>query len=52
MKKISWFSLNNQDASGEFWFSQGYQTAAIETIQALQKKNVVYFITEKIFLFM
>ena len=43
MKKISWFSLNNQDASGEFWFSQGYQNAALETIQALQKKECGVF---------
>lgn len=36
MNKISWFSLNNQDASGELWYSQGYFNAAIDTIRALQ----------------
>jgi glycosyltransferase involved in cell wall biosynthesis len=44
MKKISWFSLNNLDASGERWFSQGYFNAALSTIKALQsRKCAVYY---------
>ena len=43
MKKISWFSLNNVDASGELWQSQGYFNAALNTIQALQSKKCAVF---------
>lgn len=43
MKKISWFSLNNIDASGESWYSQGYFNAAIATIRALQSKECGVF---------
>ncbi|MEY3377017.1 MAG: hypothetical protein RL463_1327 [Bacteroidota bacterium] len=43
MKKISWFSLNNIDASGETWYSQGYFNAAINTISALQKNDCAVF---------
>jgi glycosyltransferase involved in cell wall biosynthesis len=43
MKKISWFSLNRQDASGENWFSHGYINAALLTIKALQKKECAVF---------
>jgi len=43
MKKISWFSLNRQDASGENWFSPGYVNAALLTIKALQKKQCAVF---------
>lgn len=43
MKKISWFSLNNQDESGETWFSPGYFNAALSTIKALQKQECAVF---------
>lgn len=43
MKKISWFSLNHQDASGDFWYSQGYFNAALATIKALQQKECAVF---------
>lgn len=43
MKKISWFSLNNLDESGELWYSQGYFNAGINTIKALQDKNIGVF---------
>lgn len=44
MKKISWFSLSNVDASGELWASQGYANAAINTIKAIQARNFgVYY---------
>lgn len=43
MKKISWFSLNNIDASGESWYSQGYFNAALATIRALQEKQCGVF---------
>ena len=43
MKKVSWFSLNNTDLSGESWFSQGYQNAAVSSILALQEKGVGVF---------
>lgn len=43
MKKISWFSLNRQDASGENWFSPGYVNAAVSTIKGLQKKQCAVF---------
>lgn len=43
MKKISWFSLNNEDESGELWYSQGYFNAAINTIKALQAKSAGVF---------
>jgi glycosyltransferase involved in cell wall biosynthesis len=43
MKKISWFSLNNQDASGDLWYSQGYFNAALSTIRSLQSKQVAVF---------
>lgn len=43
MKKISWFSLNNTDISGERWFSQGYQNAAVHSIRALQEKGYGVF---------
>lgn len=43
MKKISWFSLNNTDESGESWYSQGYFNAAISTIRALQDSNCAVF---------
>ena len=39
MNKISWFSLNNLDESGELWYSQGYYNAGINTIKALQEKK-------------
>ena len=47
MKKISWFSLSNTDESGERWFSQGYQIAAINSIQALQEKGYGVFYNRK-----
>lgn len=43
MKKVSWFSLNNTDLSGEHWFSQGYHNAAVSSILALQDKGVAVF---------
>jgi glycosyltransferase involved in cell wall biosynthesis len=43
MKKISWFSLNHQDASGDSWYSQGYFNAALSTIKALQDKQCAVF---------
>lgn len=43
MKKISWFSLNNLDESGELWYSQGYYNAGINTIKALQQKQTAVF---------
>lgn len=43
MKKISWFSLNHQDASGDFWYSQGYFNAALSTIKSLQDKQCAVF---------
>jgi glycosyltransferase involved in cell wall biosynthesis len=43
MKKISWFSLNHEDASGESWFSPGYFNAALSTIKALQKEECAVF---------
>ena len=43
MKKISWFSLSNIDASGELWASQGYANAALNTIKALQAKQTGVF---------
>lgn len=43
MKKISWFSLNYEDASGEHWYSQGYYNAAISTIRALNEKDCAVF---------
>jgi len=43
MKKISWFSLNRTDASGEHWFSPGYVNAAMYTIRALQAKKCGVF---------
>lgn len=43
MEKISWFSLNNLDESGELWYSQGYFNAGLNTIQALQDKGVGVF---------
>lgn len=43
MKKISWFSLNNLDASGESWYSQGYFNAALNTIRSLQSKQCGVF---------
>lgn len=43
MKKISWFSLNREDASGETWFSPGYINAAVSTIRALQNKKCGVF---------
>ena len=43
MKKISWFSLNHQDSSGENWFSPGYFNAGLATIKALQKKKCAVF---------
>ena len=39
-KKISWFSLNNLDESGELWYSQGYFNAGLNTIKALQDKKI------------
>lgn len=47
MKKISWFSLNNLDESGDRWFSQGYQVAAIYSIQALQERGYGVFYNRK-----
>lgn len=47
MKKISWFSLNNTDISGERWFSQGYQNAAVHSINALQDKGYGVFYNRK-----
>jgi glycosyltransferase involved in cell wall biosynthesis len=43
MKKISWFSLNHVDASGDTWYSQGYYNAALATIRALQEKECAVF---------
>lgn len=43
MEKISWFSLNNLDESGELWYSQGYYNAGLHTIRALQEKQVGVF---------
>lgn len=43
MRKISWFSLNQQDVSGESWYSQGYSNAALSTIKALQAKECAVF---------
>lgn len=43
MKKISWFSLNNLDESGELWYSQGFYNAGLNTIRALQSAGVGVF---------
>lgn len=43
MKKISWFSLNNLDESGDLWYSQGFYNAGINTIKALQSAGVGVF---------
>jgi len=43
MKKISWFTPSNVDESGELWYSQGYSNAALETIRALQQKQIGVF---------
>ena len=43
MKKISWFSPGNLDASGLPWYSQGYSTAALQIISALQEKEIAVF---------
>lgn len=43
MKKISWFTPQSNDASGERWYSLGYQNAALSTIQALNLKGVGVF---------
>jgi hypothetical protein len=47
MKKISWFSLNHMDASGDTWYSQGYYNAALSTIKALQEKECAVFYTRE-----
>lgn len=47
MKKISWFSLSDTDSSGERWFSQGYQNAAVHSIRALQDKGYGVFYNRK-----
>ena len=43
MKKISWFSLNNLDESGDLWYSQGFYNAGLNTIKALQSSGVGVF---------
>jgi glycosyltransferase involved in cell wall biosynthesis len=43
MEKISWFSLNNLDESGELWYSQGFFNAGLNTIKALQQKGYGVF---------
>lgn len=43
MKKISWFTPSSMDESGEAWYSQGYSNAALNTIRALQDRNVGVF---------
>lgn len=47
MKKISWFSIQNTDISGELWASQGYLNAAVRTISSLQQKNIAVFFNNK-----
>jgi glycosyltransferase involved in cell wall biosynthesis len=49
MKKISWFSLNNEDESGDLWYSQGFSNAALATIRALQEQQCgVYYNNKEI----
>lgn len=43
MKKISWFTPSALDQSGELWYSQGYSNAALNTIKALQEKEIGVF---------
>lgn len=43
MKKLSWFSLNNLDESGDLWYSQGFYNAGLNTIKALQSAGVGVF---------
>ena len=43
MRKISWFTPGSVDISGTNWYSQGYSTAAIATINALKEKDVAVF---------
>jgi len=47
MRKISWFSLNNLDESGDRWFSRGYENAALSTVLALQRRNTGVFYARK-----
>lgn len=43
MRKISWFTPSNLDESGDLWYSQGYFNAAINTIRALQDKDIAVY---------
>lgn len=43
MRKISWFTPGSVDITGTNWYSQGYSTAAIATINALKEKDVAVF---------
>lgn len=43
MKKISWFTPSAIDESGARWYSQGYQNAAVSTINSLTAKQAAVF---------
>lgn len=47
MKKISWFSVQNTDVSGELWASQGYTNAAVSMITSLQQKDTAVFFNNR-----
>lgn len=43
MKKISWFTPQSNDLSGEQWYSPGYQNAAIANIKELNAMHVAVY---------
>lgn len=43
MDKISWFTPQSNDTSGERWYSLGYQNAALENIRALNELGIAVF---------
>jgi len=43
MKKISWFTPQSNDLSGQSWYSMGYQNAALSMITALNNKGIGVF---------
>lgn len=49
MHKISWFTPQSNDLSGESWYSLGYQNAAIANIEELNQLGIaVYFNKQEI----
>jgi glycosyltransferase involved in cell wall biosynthesis len=49
MKKISWFTPQDTDATGLSWYSPGYRNAAVSLITALHSKQVGVFWNSKDF---